>query len=85
MKRVLYNPLDLVKKLFGGGGGSSAPAPTPAAQVRETETGAGEEAARKAATQAAQTAGARSSLLTDANLASTFGSTPTRRKSLLGG
>lgn len=83
MKRVLYNPLHLVKSLFGGGGGGS-PAPTPAAEVRSKETGSGEEASRREASDAARRQGASASLLSDPSLGSTFGSTGTKKKSLLG-
>lgn len=86
--RVLYNPGNLIKGLFGfggGGGGSPAPSGPSASELRAREDAAREEAARRAASEAQTRQSARSSLLTDANLADTFGSTTTKKKSLFGG
>lgn len=83
MKRVLHNPVNLVKSLIGIKD-SPAPAGPSAADLRATELNAREEAARKATSDAQARAGARQSLLTDASLTDTFGSTDTKKKSLFG-
>lgn len=92
MKRVLHNPVKMLKRLadplnISGINDKEAPGPAgpSAADLRASELNAREEAARKATTEATARAGARQSLLTDASLNDTFGSTATNKKSVFGG
>ena len=91
MKRVLHEPGKIAKRLLDPlniSGINDPPAPGPAgpsaADMRAAELNAKEEAARKATSEATARAGARQSLLTDASLNDTFGSTSTKKKSLFG-
>lgn len=91
--RARYDVFKAITSLFGGNQpAAAAPAQTPQVYfntpgVDETKAkadAAAEEAKRKSMTETEQRKGAASSLLTAADLGSTFGKIPTR-KTLLGG
>jgi hypothetical protein len=81
-----------ITSLFGGGQQAAAPTQTPqvyfntpsADDSKAKADAAAEEAKRKSMTESEQRKGAASSLLTAADLGSSFGKIPTR-KTLLGG
>lgn len=90
--RVLYDPGKILKRVvdplqlfFKDSPPAAAPAGPSAADLRAQETAAREEAARRAASDAQNRQGAATSILTDPNLAGTFGATQTGKKSLFGG